>query len=209
MRRYNFVLLPKNKKIMCQIVIEMSFFKKPVTNKKPLRTVTLLQVYKVIRSHYYEAVTKQLRAISDKETQRRFKGKHLDYITPSGVFTYDSDGSLVSHSGILCMDLDDVEDREALKQQLIDDKNFTTLLLFRSPCGRGLKWFIAIDLDVCSHKTWFASVRNYLMATYGLTDKQVDKSCSNVSRACYLSYDSDAYINNEFLVQNNTDENGK
>jgi hypothetical protein len=194
---------------MTAIELRMSFFEKPITNKKPQRTVTLLQVYQAIRGHYYKDVISQLRAITDKETQRRFKGKHLDYITPSGVFTYDSDGSLVSHSGILCMDLDDFEDREALKQQLIDDKNFTTLLLFRSPCGRGLKWFIAIDIGVCSHKTWFASVRNYLMATYGLTDKQVDKSCSNVSRACYLSYDPDAYINNEFLIQNNIDENGK
>ena len=182
---------------------KMSFFEKPITNKKPQRTVTLLQVYQAIRGHYYEGVISQLRALSDKEAQRRFKGKHLDYITPSGLFTYDDDKSLVSHSGILCMDLDDVENPERLKQQLIDDKNFITLLLFRSPCGRGLKWFIAIDLGVCDHKTWFAGVRNYLMATYGLTDRQLDKSCSNVSRACFMSYDPDAYINEELLEQHN------
>lgn len=184
---------------MRQNALEMSFFKKPITNKKPLRTVTLIQVYQAIRSHYYETVIRQLRAISDKEAQRMFKAKNLDYIAPSGVFTYDNDASLVCHSGILCMDLDDVEDTETLKQQLIGDTNFITLLLFRSPCGKGLKWFIAIDLDVCDHKTWFSSVRNYLVATYGLTDKQVDKSCANVSRACYMSYDPQAFINQEFV----------
>ena len=98
--------------------IKMSFFRKPITNKKPQRTVTLLQVYQAIRGHYYEGVISQLRALTDKEAQRRFKGKHLDYITPSGLFTYDDDKSLVSHSGILCMDLDDLEDLEALKQEL-------------------------------------------------------------------------------------------
>ena len=188
---------------MRQDALEMSFFKKPITNKKPLRTVTLIQVYQAIRSHYYETVIRQLRSIVDKEGQRRFKAKNLDYITPSGVFSYGNDESLISHSGILCMDLDDIEDVKELKEKLIDDIHFDTLLLFVSPCGNGLKWFIAIDLDVCNHKIWFTSVRNYLMATYGLTDKQVDKSCSNVSKACYMSYDPDAYINSELLENHN------
>lgn len=177
----------------------MSFFKKPITNKRPLRAVTLLQVYKVIRSNYYEAVIKQLRAIHNKERQRKFKGKNLDYITPSGIFTYDNDKSLVQHSGILCIDIDDLEDVEGVKQKLLSDENFETLLLFRSPCGSGLKWFIAIDPDIYDHKMWFTGVRNYLMETYGLTGKQVDKSCSNVSKACYMSFDPDAYLNKELI----------
>ena len=187
---------------MAQKVIEMSFFKKPITNKKHQRTVNLYQVYQAICGHYYESVIKQLRAIVDNEKQRDFKSKNLDYITPSGTFTYDNDESLVCHSGILCLDLDDV-DVEKLKQKLIDDINFVTLLLFRSPCGNGLKWFIAIDINMYDHKTWFTAVRNYLMATYGLTEKQVDKSCSNVSRACYMSYDPDAYINKEYIESTN------
>ena len=173
---------------------EMSFFKKPITNKKPERTVTLFQVYQVIRSDYYKAVTEELRAINDKEKQRAFKSKNLDYVTPSGVFSYCSDGSLVKHSDVLCIDLDDLENVEEMKQKLLDDTNFDTLLLFRSPRGNGLKWMIAIDLDKCDHRLWFTAVRNYLMATYGLTDKQVDKSCINVSKACFLSYDPDVYI---------------
>lgn len=183
--------------------LEFSFFSKPITNKKPLRIVNLLQVCQVIRSRYYENVVRLLRSIVDKEGQRRFKAKNLDYITPSGTFSYGNDESLICHSGILCMDLDDIENVEELKQKLIDDIHFDTLLLFVSPCGHGLKWFIAIDLDVCNHKTWFTSVRNYLMATYGLTDKQVDKSCSNVSKACYMSYDPDAYINSELVENHN------
>lgn len=175
----------------------MSFFKKPITNKKPLRTVGLLQVYQVIRGHYYKKVITRLRTIEGKEKQRRFKCKNLDYLTPSGTFSYANDDSMIAHSGILCVDLDDLENVEGVKYRLINDDNFITLLLFRSPCGNGLKWFIAIDLDICDHKSWFYAVRNYLIATYGLTKKQVDKSCSNVSKACYMSYDPDAYIYKE------------
>ena len=183
--------------------LEFSFFSKPITNKKPQRIVNLLQVYQAIRSHYYENVVRLLRSIVGKEEQRKFKAQNLDYITPSGVFSYGNDESLISHSGILCMDLDDIENVEELKQKLIDDIHFDTLLLFVSPCGHGLKWFIAIDLDVCNHKIWFTSVRNYLMATYGLTEKQVDKSCSNVSKACYMSYDPDAFLNSELVEKHN------
>jgi hypothetical protein len=177
----------------------MSFFPKPIMNKKPQRTVNLLLVYLLIRSDYYKAVIELLRAIIDKKEQNMFKGKYLDYITPSGIFTYDNDASLVKHSNILCVDLDDLTDVEQIKQSLINDENFETLLAFRSPCGYGLKWFIAIDLNICDHKSWYAAVRNYLMTTYGLSDHQVDKSCSNVSRACYMSYDPEAYINKEII----------
>jgi len=199
----SFLNFAAKKNNMAKENYKMSFFKKPVTNKKPFKTVTLFQVYQVIRSNYYTSVITQLRAINNKEEQRMFKGMNLDYITPSGIFTYDNDNSLVEHSGVLCVDLDNIENVEDVKQKLIRDDNFVTLLLFRSPCGNGLKWFVAIDSDKFDHKIWFEAVRNYLMATYGLTDKQVDKSCSNVSRACYMSYDPDAYINEEIFKLSN------
>ena len=99
-------------------------------------------------------------------------------------------------SGLLCMDLDYLGDRvEELFHALISDPVFQTLLLFRSPSGKGLKWFVEIDLEKCDYKTWYSAVRNYLLSTYQLTDNQVDKHCGNISRACYLGYDPDAYIN--------------
>lgn len=200
---FSFRNFAAKKEDMEHMSFEMSFFKKPITNREPQRTVNLIQVYQAIRNNYYEKVVRLLRSIVGKEEQRKFKAKYLDYITPSGTFSYGNDESLISHSGILCMDLDYIEDVNELKQKLIDDIHFDTLLLFVSPCGHGLKWFIAIDLDVCDHETWFTAVRNYLMATYGLVDKQVDKTCSNVSRACYMSYDPDAFLNSELVENHN------
>jgi hypothetical protein len=86
-----------------------------------------------------------------------------------------------------------------MKNKLIADPFFETLLLFRSPSGDGLNWLIAIDLSKCDHRTWFTAIRNYLMATYQLSDKQADKSCINVSKACYLCYDPEAYIMPELI----------
>ena len=176
--------------------VRMSFFSKPITNKRPCgQPLSLFQVYRYIITRRYMSETEQLRTITDDDKARDFKGQHLDYVTPSGVFSYCSDNSLVKHSGVLCMDLDYLGNRvEELFQLLIHDPMFQTLLLFRSPRGFGLKWFIHIDLTRCDHRTWFQAIRNYLMHTYHLEDKQVDKACGNPSRACYLCHDSKAYL---------------
>jgi hypothetical protein len=175
----------------------MSFFRKPITNKQPLKTVSLFELFTMVHERYAIVETETLRTISDHNQARQYKGQHFDYVTPSGVFSYCSDASLVQHSGAICLDLDNLNDVEAMRQALLADEMFETLLLFRSPSGNGLKWFLPIDLSRCDHKTWFTAIRNYLMACYALTDKQVDPACRNVSRACYIGYDPDAYLKTE------------
>lgn len=179
---------------------EMSFYEAPITNKIPLRTMSLVEVARTVGSTWLAPQTTALRAISDVAEARRYKGWHFPYVTPAGVFSYCNDQSLVKHSGVLCMDLDYLEDVYGLKQQLIADKLFRTLMAFRSPSGDGLKWFVQIDLTKCSHEQWFDAVRMYLMQTYGLTSRQVDPSVRNVSRACFLCYDPEVYVNPELLT---------
>lgn len=177
----------------------MSLFNAPITNKVPSRTVIPDEVATMVRSTWLEPQTRALRAIADKASARSYKGQQLPYVTFSGVFSYCSDACLVRHSRLLCIDLDGVDDVDALKQQLIADGHFFTVLAFRSPGGNGLKWVIVIDLTKADHKTWFHAVRNYLLANYGdsLTPKMVDSQCQNVSRACFLCYDPQAYVNTD------------
>lgn len=179
----------------------MSFFRRPITNKKPEAVpVSLLVVYNYVRSEAAKAQTEQLRVIADHAVARQFKSRNFDYITPGGRFSYCADNCLEMASEILCVDLDYLGKRvEELFEALINDPQFLTLLLFRSPSGCGLKWFIAIDLDRCDYKTWYSAIRNYLLVTYHLADDQVDKHCGNISRACYLGYDSTAYIHPAIL----------
>ena len=179
---------------------EMSFFCAPITNKVPLRTVTLIEVAKMVKSLWLEPQTTALRKITSEAEAREFKGKNLPYVTPAGVFSYCNDQSLVKHSGVLCMDLDHIDDVDGLKHRLIKDSLFETLMAFRSPSGDGLKWFIKIDLTRCDHRQWFDAVRNYLMSMYGLSDKQADPSVRNESRACFLCYDPQVYVNPALLT---------
>lgn len=173
----------------------ISYFPAPITNKIPARTVTLAEVARMVGSSWLKPQTEWLRSLTDKARARAYKGSALPYVTPSGVFTYCNDASIVSHSGALCIDLDGVADADGLKRQLTHDRHLPTLLAFRSPSGNGVKWFVGIDLGRCDHRTWFQAVRNYLLGTYDCLDAtQVDAHVGNLSRACFLCYDPEVYV---------------
>jgi hypothetical protein len=97
---------------------------------------------------------------------------------------------------MLCVDFDHLNSVETLFNCLLNDDYFDTLLLFRSPSGDGLKWIIPIDVTQATHANYFLSVSNYLKATYNV---ETDKSGKDISRACFLPHDSEAFINPLFL----------
>lgn len=171
-----------------------SFFKAPVTNKTPHKSITLLDVWNYVTGHYAKAETEKLRSIDDKDARRKYKAAHFAYCTFSGVFSERANDKLVEHSGYLCLDFDHVQDLDALKQTLLNDPYFETQLMFRSPSGDGLKWIVKINIALMPHSDYFRSVSNYLVQTYGI---EPDKSGKDVSRACFLPYDPEAYLDPE------------
>jgi hypothetical protein len=172
-----------------------SFFKAPITNIKPHKTVSLLQIYNAIKGDYYRDRTHKLRAISNIGQARLFKAANFDYCTFSGVFTTRNDKALIKHSGLLCLDFDNLQSVDMLRNQLLKDEYFDTQLLFVSPSGNGLKWIISIDTAATQHGDYFAAVANYIKQTYNV---EVDKSGKDISRACFLPHDPQVFINPSF-----------
>ena len=173
-----------------------SFFKAPISNTKPHKAVGLLQIYNAIKGDYYKARTEKLRTISDVGQARQFKAANFDYCTFSGVFTTRNYKALIKHSGLLCVDFDHLNSIKTLFNRLLKDEYFDTQLLFRSPSGDGLKWVISIDTAATTHGDYFAAVANYISQTYGIA---VDKSGRDISRACFLPHDPQAFINPIYL----------
>jgi hypothetical protein len=173
-----------------------SFYRAPIANILPEKEINLVQVYNLIRGKDYGKQTAFLRSISDEAEARKFKATHFNYVTFSGTFSQRNDQFLKKHSGLLTLDFDHLQDVEALKFSLLHDEYFETELLFVSPSGDGLKWIIPIDLDKGTHAEWFRAVSQYIRTTYQL---ETDKSGINPSRACFLPYDPDVYINPKYL----------
>lgn len=194
----NEVAQVKNKKAFA-----FSFFKAPIKNTLPHKTVSLAKVYNAITGEYYKQHTEKLRSITDVVQARKYKAANFDYCTFSGVFTARNDKSLVTHSELMCIDFDHVQNTDTLRQALLADEYFDTQLLFVSPSGDGLKWIIEIDTRKAPHGEYFASVANYILQTYSV---EVDKSGKDISRACFLPFDPNAFIN-PLLLNKHEQEN--
>ena len=169
-----------------------SFFRRPVQNLNPCATWTLEDAWRYITGSEAAETTEQLRSLTNKDEQRKFKSTHFDYVTFSGTFKKRGKGQLIHHSGLLCLDFDNVSDVESLFKRLLQDKCFMTRLLFRSPSGSGLKWVIQVDCaDAEDHEEYFESLLEYCTQTYGITP---DQQCRDIGRACFLPHDPDAYL---------------
>lgn len=171
---------------------KFSLFSSPISNTQPCKDITLHDVHEYITGETAKKNTDSLRAIADKKTARQFKARNFDYCTFSGTFTQRTDDGLIQHSGLLCFDFDDLKNTEETKQKLLSDEFFETQLLFVSPSGKGIKWVVEIDIEKAPHRDWFNAISNYLLHTYSL---EADSQCVNLSRACFLSHDSNCYIN--------------
>lgn len=169
-----------------------SFFKAPVRNTIPHKSISLLDAYNYIIGDYAKQRTEKLRSIKDPKQARQYKASTFDYCTFSGIFQTRNDKALISHSGLLCVDFDHLQNVDLLRKQLLQDEYFDTQMLFVSPSGDGLKWIIPIDTKQTTHSNYFAAVANYILQTYGV---EVDKSGRDISRACFLPHDPRAYIN--------------
>lgn len=182
-----------------------SFFRAPVSNVVPHKTVGIEQIYNVIRGDYYRAATEELRRLIQEErvTQRdvqRFKSRNFDYATFSGEFSRRCEDALLAHSGLLCLDFDHISQWQGgghlqgvygLRYALMHDASVDTALLFRSPGGDGLKWVVPIDLEQGTHADWFEVLSYYVSRNYGV---EPDPSGRDIARACYLPWDPDAMI---------------
>ena len=177
----------------------ISYFNPPISNTKPAKKVSYADVYQLITSDALKASTLEVRSLENPKLIRSLKERNFPHITPSGIFYVRSDDGMKYHNESICIDIDGIESEEQLqdiKRKLIADENFYTLLLFRSPLGKGLKWFTPIDLSQCGHRKWFEAIRNYLHQTYGIV---ADEKCVNTSRSCFLCYDPDCYACPEIM----------
>ncbi|MEI6059434.1 MAG: BT4734/BF3469 family protein [Bacteroidota bacterium] len=173
-----------------------SFFQPPVTNTLPARTISLATCCEMIKLPYpYLDKTIELRSLGTPEEKRRYKSQHLAFVCFSGIFSRRSEKSLITHSGLITIDLDHIPEPEPLKRDLYYDIELDLAMIFTSPSGNGIKLIASVDLSQGTHAEYFASLSSYLLKHYQI---QADPSGKDVSRACFLCHDPHIFINPEY-----------
>ncbi len=162
-----------------------------VTSPKPVNLMTWLNSAKYKNKIDY---IRQLATKDDRDTEK----KKLPCVTISGTFTKRATESLVNHSGLLCIDIDFKENKHItnynnLKTELSKIKNFAYIGL--SASGTGYYCIIPIS-QPDKHKLHFEAIKNDLLR-FGIC---IDKSCSDVSRLRFYSYDNEAYFNHSAIT---------
>ena len=153
----------------------MSFFNAPVTNKIPTC------ICSVAGLHTYISTNPQL-----EELTRKVRAGLGGMQVPSGLFVIDID------------ELASTEEAAMWRDRLFADEVLHPVLSFVSPGNQGVKLFIPYRInpflsveesfDNALHTAW-----EYLEWKYEL---KVDRANADLSRACFLSHDGEAKINN-------------
>jgi hypothetical protein len=170
--------------------MRISIFKS-IKSVAPLRDTTVLKVLESIRDGEYKHKISEIRLQTQKEKRNELKAK-MPYVTFCGTFTSRSNANLKVHSGLACLDFDNVDSVEDLRAEINQDKY--TFSSFVSPSGDGLKVLVKIPpVDNNSdYQDYYIELINHYKKYH-----ELDSGTKDLARACYLSYDESLFINNE------------
>lgn len=163
----------------------------PSVTQKKGRTKTLQNILIDIKQGTFKKQVEALRVLPNKEANEQ--KKYLPAFTPSGTFKERKEAEIISHSSVLCLDFDDLENATDIRDCLSLDK--WVFAAFISPLGKGVKALIKIDPD--KHKESFTSLANHYEKELGI---RVDESGKDVSRLCFVSHDEGLYSNQKAIT---------
>ena len=158
------------------------------------------EILERIKQGSSKELIKSIRKEKDKSSRQELK-KNLPAICFSGTFNKRQDSSLIEHSGFICLDFDGYTKQKDLlqdKEKLTKDKHIYSV--FISPSGNGLKVIVKIPKDLDNHVNYFNSLEKHFDSPY------FDKTCKNLSRVCYESYDPLIFINTNSMTWEKIEE---
>jgi len=153
---------------------------------------TLKQVIAAIRSDIFAKQMAAIRCEPDKDKRSDLK-KDLPAVIFSGRFSKRSKKDIVEHSGLICLDFDNVPDPQATKDLISPDEY--VVACFISPSGNGLKVLLKVPPPTEEIADWHEHIFRQAADYFAAYDLPADKSGKDVSRLCFLSHDPNLYFN--------------
>ncbi|MBQ3361733.1 MAG: hypothetical protein IJG46_06335 [Prevotella sp.] len=173
---------------------------------RPQQAQGIAWAYDYITSVRAQWATETLRSMLETATKEElsdFKKLNFECATFNGTFSYRSARNIVTRSPFMVIDIDDLsstEEARRVQQSLVSDNKVETALCFVSPKGHGVKWVVRLPEWVRhdDFKLSFQAMQQHVAFHYGIA---IDKSGSDVCRACFLPYDPACYINPIYFLR--------
>jgi hypothetical protein len=167
------------------------------TRKTPMRQIEFNTLVTIIKSDdETQFKVNQIRIEKNKNRRNELKKSTLHYIT----FGSFKDGYLDKKSFIktkvLQFDTDGLDDQLTSKRALLCEDE-SVFMVFTSPSGNGIKFFVLVDEEITSVKRYEQLHRHYsqfFKNKYGII---VDPKTHHAACACYISHDDNIHVNYE------------
>ena len=169
---------------------------------KEIKGVPIISALNAIKSNKYEAITNYLRSFYEKGEYEKYKihKSKLPVVTFCGTFEIKrKKENIKKYNSIIVLDIDKLsqEELDRIKKALQGDKYVFSF--WTSPSNKGIKGLVSLNYEFnitkygidASHKIAFNQLANYLNTTYNI---KLDNSGSDITRLCFLSYDSQLLI---------------
>lgn len=142
-----------------------------------------------IRTGEWQDIVIPIRATKDKKERDELKKKIAPSVTLSGTFSPRTDKDIITHSGFIGVDIDDLgANTEAFKALVAQDKY--TYAVFTSISGYGVCVVVRIDPD--HHREAYLGLAKYYLDRF---KQPVDPTGLNVSRPRFISFDPHMVLN--------------
>jgi hypothetical protein len=160
----------------------ISFFDN-LKNVTPIRSIELSTLFELIKVGRWKPEIENCRIDLSKK-------KELPCFTPTGVFKQRNSVGIESYTGIVCLDIDNLDDPENLKE--ICKEIPWIWAAFITPSGKGLKIFVQTIPELSQFQISEAEVA---FAFFEFTGFVRDDKCKDLARLQFVSFDENIYIN--------------
>lgn len=199
--------------------MEVTCFKNIFDTTEPM-FVDVVEILRRIKDGNSKAVIEKIRQTKKGEKEYDDLKKRLPSVCFSGKFSKREAQSLLQHSGLICLDIDELkeDDVKGIREVFENDKH--TFACFVSPGGLGVKVLVQITNSIKYHKPHFLALEQHFnqkikkftstKANLKLDRKTkidpdqgdllavcLDKSGKDVNRVCYESFDPNCYFNQD------------
>ena len=160
----------------------------------------LLEVLQEIKSDKYQSEINQIRYALHKDNislAEQIKSNLLGF-TASGTFGESrTKANITTYSQVVCLDFDDIPLTEINNLVTLVNSCRYTFASFISPSNEGLKVFIQINSNATQHTTVYNQVANFYKELSGY---DFDAKCKDITRLCFVSCDSDLFLNENATI---------
>jgi len=166
-------------------------------NANPAGKITIGELVEGIRSGRWKSQIESLRKLKSSGNGAYDKAKiNLQGVTLSGEFSHRDNGSLIHHSELMQIDIDEKQnpcaDMAKIKKALRNDPYI--FFVCDSP-GKDIK--AAIRIKPNEHRATFLKAERYFMDKYGV---KIDAACKDVSRLCFITYDPQIRVKEDVKI---------